>query len=93
MPLYGRHGGMGGAICRRFALPLDASGTLEVAVSSSPALDFDLTVLRPDRTIGIYASASSPVRVTLPVAAGTYQIDVVHINPATREFDLTTTLR
>jgi hypothetical protein len=89
------YGGMGGAVCRRFALPLHASGTLEIAVSSSPASPFDITVLRPDGTIGIYAGSSlSPLKATLAVAAGsTYQIDVVHINPVAREFELTTTLR
>lgn len=88
------YGGMGGAVCRRFALPLHASGTLEVTVSSSPSSPFDITVLRPDGTIGVYVSSFSPLKVMLPVAAGlTYQIDVVHINPATREFELTTTLR
>ena len=88
------YGGLGGAICRRFAMPLHASGTLEVTVSSNPASDFDITVLRPDGTIGIYGSSFSPLKVALPVAAGlTYQIDVVHISPATREFELTTTLR
>jgi hypothetical protein len=48
-----------------------------------------------DGTIGIYgASSFSPLKVTLAVAAGlTYQIDVVHIAPATREFELTTTVR
>ena len=89
------YGGMGGAVCRRFALPLHASGTLEVTVSSSPASPFDITVLRPDGRIGINASSSfSPLKVTPMVAAGlTYQIDVVKINTATREFELTTTLR
>jgi hypothetical protein len=88
------YGGLGGSICRRFAMPLHASGTLEVTVSSNPASDFDITVLRPDGTIGIYSSSFSPLKVALPVAAGlTYQIDVVHINPATREFELMTTLR
>jgi hypothetical protein len=89
------YGGMGGAICRRFALPLDASGTLEVTVSSSPASSpFDITVLRPDGTIGIYVTSLSPLKATLEVSAGlTYQIDVVHINPTTREFELKTVLR
>jgi hypothetical protein len=89
------YGGMGGAVCRRFALPLHASGTLEIAVSSSPPSPFDITVLRPDGTIGIYAGSSlSPLKATLAVAAGsTYQIDVVHINQVAREFELTTTLR
>ncbi len=89
------YGGMGGATCRRFALPVQAPGTLEVTISSSPSGPFDVTVLRPNGTIGINAASSvSPLKVTLTVAAGlTYQIDVVHINPATREFELTTTLR
>lgn len=56
---------------------------------------FDITVLRPDRTIGIYhGSSSSPLRVTLPVTEGlTYQIDVVHVDGGTREFELTTALQ
>jgi hypothetical protein len=88
------YGGMGGAVCRRFALPLHASGTLEVSVSSSLGVPFDVSILRPDGTIGINVSSFSPLKVTLPVAAGlTYQIDVVAIDPATREFELTTTLR
>ena len=89
------YGGMGGAVCQRFTLPLHASGTLEVAVSSSPALPFDITILRPNGTIGIYAALfASPLKVTLAVPAGlTYQIDVVSISAAIREFELTTTLR
>ena len=88
------YGGGGGATCRRFSVPLHASGTLEVTVSASRTLPFDFTVLRPDGTIGIYIGASSPVKATLPVGAGlTYQIDVVHVDPTTREFELTTALR
>ena len=89
------YGGGVGAACRRFAVPVHASGTLEVSLSSSPALPFDVSVLRPDGTIGINgAFPLSPLKVTLTVEDGlTYQIDVVHINPATREFELTTTLR
>ena len=88
------YGGGGGAVCQRFALTVPMSGTLDVTVSSTPASDFDATVLRPDGTIGVYNSALSPLRLSLQVAAGlTYQIDVVHINPATREFELSTTLR
>jgi hypothetical protein len=68
------------AVCRRFALPIDVSGTLEVTFLSSPARPFDISVLRPDGTIGIYGTSSlSPLQVTLTVAAGlTYPIDVVH---------------
>ena len=89
------YGGGGGAECRRFLLPIDLSGTLDVTVSSIPARPFDISVLRPDGTIGVNGSSSlSPLRVTLAVAAGlTYQIDVIHIDSATREFELRTTLR
>ena len=88
------YGGMGGAICRRFAVSVPASGTLEVAVFCSPAVAFDITILRPDGTIGIYASSSlSPLTTAVPVSAGlTYQIDVVVINATTREFQLSTRL-
>ena len=89
------YGGGGGATCRRFAVPVHASGTLEVTVSASPASPFDMTVLRPDGTIGIYAASSfSPLKATLTVAAGLiYQIDVVNVSPATREFELMPALR
>ena len=87
------YGGSGGALCKRFALTVPASGTLEVTVSSRAQSPFDATVLRPDGTIGVYGAASSvPFQLTLPVVAGsTYQIDVVPIRE--REFDLTTALR
>lgn len=89
------YGGGGGAICRRFALPVQASGTLDITVSSSPPSPFDVTVMRPDGTYGIYgAFDSSPVTVTLAVIAGlTYQIDVVHVRASTREFELRTILK
>lgn len=89
------YGGGGGAVCRRFAVPVAASGTLEVSLSTSPVQPFDLSVLRPDGTIAVYnASSSSPVRVSLPVAAGlAYQIDAVHASAAARAFELIATLR
>jgi hypothetical protein len=89
------YGGGGGSSCRRFAVPIHASGTLEVTVSSSPPAPFDITILRPDGSIGIYMAAPlSPLKATLAVSAGlTYQIDVVHVHPATREFELTTAFR
>lgn len=83
-----------GALCRRFALVPPSSGPLEVTVSSTPSPPFDISVLNPDGTIGANVSGSSPVRVRLQVAAGsTYQIDVVHISPLTRDFELLTTLQ
>jgi hypothetical protein len=90
---YG-YGGGGGAMCRRFALPVGSGGTLEVLLSTTPAAPFDISVLRPDGTVGVNVSwPSTPLQVTLPVSAGTYQIDVVHIDPRTRDFELTTRLR
>lgn len=88
------YGGGSGAACRRFALTVPRSGQLEVTVSSTPSAPFDGTVLRPDGSIGFYVAAPlSPMRLTLRVEAGlTYQIDVVHINPDTREFELKTSL-
>ena len=66
-----------------------------LTVTSAPAAPFDGTVLRPDGTIAVYTATSVlPLRLRLPVTAGlTYQIDVVHISPATREFELNTTLQ
>ena len=89
------YGGMGGAACRRFALTVPASGTLEVGVFTAPVQPFDPSVLRPDGTIAVYnSSSSSPVRVSLPVAAGlTYQVDAVHASPAARAFELMTALQ
>jgi hypothetical protein len=88
------YGGQGGSQCRRFALPVPAAGTLMVSVSSSPSMPFDISVLRPDGTIGVNASASSsPLHVALSVTPGIYQIDVVHIDPRADRFELTTTLR
>ena len=91
------YGGSGGTPCQRFALTTPVSGTLEVTVFSTPASTFngDVTVLRPDGVIGIYASPPGwPLRLTFPVAAGlTYQIDVVHRGPpGARDFELTTAL-
>lgn len=88
------YGGGGGAVCRRLALTVPESGTLEVAVFSTPASPFDLTILRPDGTIGVYGSSPSELRLSLDVAAGlTYQIDIVHFSPAVREFELRTTMK
>jgi hypothetical protein len=88
------YGGNGGAVCRRLAVIVPLSGTLDVAVSSTPASSFDLTVLRPDGTIGVYGASPPQLRLSLDVAAGlTYQIDVVHFNPAVREFALSTAIR
>ena len=87
------YGGNGGENCRRFALSVPASGTLEVIVSSSPTSPFDGTILKPDGTIGTYgAVARTPLRLTLDVVAGlTYQIDVVPIGAP--DFALTAAVR
>jgi len=92
------YGGRGGTSCQRFALTVPVSGTLEVEVDSTPASisNGDVTVLKPDGTIGIYASPPGwPLRLTFQVATGlTYQIDVVHRGvPGAQDFELTTALR
>ena len=87
------YGGMGGALCRRLALTVTHASTLEATVSSA-GLPFDLTILRPNSTIAAYAASSlSPVRASARVEPGTYQIDVVHVTSAAREFELTTLMR
>ena len=92
------YGGRGGTSCQRFALTVPVSGMLEVEVDSTPAStsNGDVTVLKPDGTIGIYASPPGwPLRLTFQVATGlTYQIDVVHRGlPGAQDFELTTALR
>jgi len=92
------YGGRGGTPCQQFALTVPVSGTLEVEVNSTLASPFngDATILKPDGTIGIYASPPGwPLRFTHQVAAGlTYQIDVVHRGPpGAQDFELTTALR
>ena len=75
------YGGMGGSLCRRFALTAPASGTLEASISSSAAADFDATILRPDGTIGVYGASRGRLSVALEVTGGlTYQIDVVPVS-------------
>ena len=74
-------------------MTVPASGMLEVIVTSSPASSFDATVIRPDGTIGGYVAApTTPLRLTIEVAAGlAYQVDVVPFGVP--EFELATALR
>jgi hypothetical protein len=89
------YGGGGGALCRRLVLTAPASGALEVTLTASPEQPFDLSVLRSDGAIGAYIAAPRlPLRITTGVDAGSvYQIDVIHIGAATRDFALTTQMR
>jgi hypothetical protein len=82
-------GGGNGNLCRRFAITAPAAGQLDGTVSWTTAAPFDGTVLRPDGSIAAYVSAPGPpMRLTVRVEAGlTYQVDVVHIDPSSREFD------
>lgn len=86
------YGGRGGAACQRFVITTPTPGVLEILVSSSnPAATFDITLLKPDGSIAGYV-ALLPLRAG--VEAGlTYQIDVVHVDPSTREFVLRTAMR
>ena len=87
------YGGMGGAFCRRLALTVPASGALAVSLASIPRSPVDITILRPDGTIGVYASTNTvPLTVAIAVEAGsTYQIDAISPDQVAREFELTTT--
>lgn len=88
------YGGMGGSQCRRSTVIAPATGQIDVTVTSIPASPFDITILRPDGTIAAYRSDTAPVGVTADVIGSMpYQIDVVHIDPSVREFELTTTSR
>jgi len=89
------YGGMGGALCRRLAVTVPASGTLVVTLSATPGGPFDISILTPLGAIAAYrASSTLPIELTASVEAGlTYQVDVVAISSASREFELSTTLR
>jgi hypothetical protein len=88
------YGGMGGALCRRLAVTVPASGTLVVTLSATPGGTFDISILTPLGAIAAYHSSSTPIQLTASVEAGlTYQVDVVAISSSIREFELSTTLR
>ena len=89
------YGGMGGALCRRLAVTVPASGTLVVTLSATPSGPFDISILTPLGAIAAYRSSSIlPIELTASVEAGlTYQVDVVAISDSIREFELSTTLR
>jgi hypothetical protein len=89
------YGGGAGALCRRLVLTAPASGTLSVTVTASPEQPFDLSVLRSDGAIGAYIAAPRlPLQITTGVDAGSvYQIDVVPIGGATRDFELKTQMK
>jgi hypothetical protein len=85
---------MGGALCRRLAVAVPASGTLVVTLSATPGVPFDISILTPLGAIAAYRSSVVPIEVSAPVEAGlTYQVDVVAISSSIREFELSTTLR
>lgn len=77
------HYGYGTGSCHRFALTVQASGTLEVT-HSAPV---DTDVVKPDGTFAIYHPFAPPLR--FPVEAGlTYEIRVATAD----DFELRTTL-
>jgi hypothetical protein len=80
--------------CRRYAITVPATGTLEMTLSA-PVFNFDVDVVRPDGTFAVYASSSSsPFRVRAQVEAGlTYEIRVAGGWSPAREFELLTVLR
>ena len=88
------HWGYGTGPCQRFALAMPAGGILEVTLSGTP-FNFDLDVVGPHGDFEIYSAIwVSPMRVTIPVHAGsTYEIRVIGGWEPPREFELTTTLK
>ena len=88
------HWGYGTGPCQRFALTMPASGILEVTLSGTP-FNFDLDIVGPRGDFEIYSAIwVSPLRVTIPVHAGsTYEIRVIGGWEPPREFELTTTLK
>lgn len=82
-----------GEPCRRFALTVPASGTLDVSVASANRADFDLYVETPaGEVFGPFMHA--PLRVAIPArAASTFVIRVLRYGTGSAEFELTTRLR
>lgn len=89
------YGGMDGALCRRLAVTVPASGTLVVTLSATPGGPFDVSILTPLGAIAAYRSSPIlSIELTASVDAGlTYQVDVVAVSSSIREFELSTTLR
>ena len=88
------HWGYGSTACQRFALTVPASGNLEVTLSA-PVFNFDVDIVGPDGTFALYSAVwVSPLRVSIPVVAGsTYEIRVIGGWSPPRQFQLTTTVR
>jgi hypothetical protein len=82
-----------GEPCRRFALTVPASGTLDVSVASANRADFDLYVETPaGEVFGPFMHA--PLRVAIPArAASTFVIRVLRYGTGSAEFELATRLR
>jgi hypothetical protein len=89
------YGGMGGALCRRLAVTVPASGRLVVTLTATPGGPFDISILGPLGAIAAYtASSGAPVELTASVEAGlTYQVDVVDIGGSAGAFEISTRLR
>jgi hypothetical protein len=82
-----------GEPCRRFALTVPASGTLEVSVTSANRPDFDLHVETPTGEV-FGALRQAPLHLALPAAAGsTFEIRVLRYGGGSAEFELTTRVR
>ena len=80
--------------CRRYAITVPASGTLDMTFSA-PLFNFDVDVVNPDGSFAVYASSSiSPLRARMPVQAGlTYEIRVAGGWSPAREFEFIAVLR
>lgn len=88
------HWGYGEGWCQRFGVTAPATGLLDVTISA-PIFAFDVDVVGPDGTFVLYdASWVSPLRLAIPVQAGsTYEIRVIGGWDPPREFELLTAMR
>lgn len=72
------HWGYGASECQRFGVTAPATGLLDVTLSA-PLFAFDVDIVGPDGSFALYdASWVSPLRLAIPVEAGsTYEIRVI----------------
>jgi hypothetical protein len=88
------HWGYGTSECQRFGVVAPAAGRLVVTISA-PVFQFDVDLIGPDGSFLLYdPSWVSPVRLEIPVQAGsTYEIRVIGGWDPPRVFELTTAMR
>jgi hypothetical protein len=88
------HWGYGASACQRFGVTAPATGFLDLTIFA-PIFAFDVDIVGPDGSFVLYdPSWVSPLRRSIPVAAGsTYEIRVVGGWEPPREFELSAAMR